>query len=125
MGTVTQEACEKVLVDCRLRAATELFAHTWDPVVLAGLGEGPLRRGELLRLGGGISDKMLSETLRRLLANGLIERRSYRSAPPRVEYGLTALGASLVEGPLRELGRWIGENGDALLEAQERALAVG
>lgn len=110
-------------MDCRLRAVTELFTHTWDPVVLAGLSEGPLRRGELLRLGGGISDKMLSETLRRLLANGLIERESYRSAPPRVEYRLTALGVSLVEGPLRELGRWVGAHGDALLEAQERALA--
>jgi DNA-binding HxlR family transcriptional regulator len=89
--------------------------------VLAGLSEGPLRRGDLLRLGGGISDKMLSETLRRLLGNGLIERRSYAAAPPRVEYRLTALGASLVEGPMRELGRWISAYGDALLEAQERA----
>jgi DNA-binding HxlR family transcriptional regulator len=123
MRRVSEDHCEKVLVDCRLRAATELFTHTWDPVVLAGLSEGPLRRGALLRLGGGISDKMLSETLRRLLANGLIERESHRGAPPRVEYRLTALGVSLVEGPLRELGRWIGTHGDALLEAQERALA--
>lgn len=121
MRMVSDDRCEKVLVDCRLRAATELFAHTWDPVVLAGLSEGPLRRGDLLRLGGGISDKMLSETLRRLLANGLIQRQSYAAAPPRVEYRLTALGASLVEGPMRELGRWISAYGDELLEAQERA----
>jgi DNA-binding HxlR family transcriptional regulator len=121
MRMVSDDRCEKVLVDCRLRAATELFAHTWDPVVLAGLSEGPLRRGDLLRLGGGISDKMLSETLRRLLGNGLIERQSYAAAPPRVEYRLTALGVSLVEGPMRELGRWISAYGDELLEAQERA----
>jgi DNA-binding HxlR family transcriptional regulator len=111
----------RTLVDCRLRAATELLAHTWDPVVLAGLSAGPLRRAGLRALGGGISDKVLSESLRRLLANGLVERRAYRAAPPRVDYGLTPLGASLVAGPLRAMGDWTREHGEELLEAQERA----
>jgi len=111
----------ELLADCRLRAATELFAHTWDPIVLAGLKAGPRRRGDLLDAVGGISDKVLTETLRRLIANGLIERRRYPAAPPRVEYRLSALGASLVDGPLRELGRWTIQHGDELLEAQERS----
>ncbi|WP_335981684.1 MULTISPECIES: winged helix-turn-helix transcriptional regulator [Streptomycetaceae] len=111
----------RTLVDCRLRAATELLAHTWDPVILAGLSAGPLRRAGLRALGGGISDKVLTESLRRLLANGLVERRAYRAAPPRVDYGLTPLGASLVEGPLRAMGDWTREHGEELLEAQERA----
>jgi DNA-binding HxlR family transcriptional regulator len=115
--------CEGVLVDCRLRAATELFAHTWDPVVLAGLRAGPRRRSELLDAAGGLSDKVLTQTLRRLLANGMVERRGYRAAPPRVEYRLTPLGASLVEGPMRALGEWILQHGEELLDAQERAAA--
>jgi DNA-binding HxlR family transcriptional regulator len=115
------DGCPRLLVDCRLRAATELFSHTWDPVILAGLSEGRLRRAELRALAGGISDKVLTEALRRLLGNGLVERRAFRAAPPRVEYGLTPLGASLVEGPLRAMGRWTEEHGEELLEAQERA----
>ena len=111
---------DELLVDCRLRAATELLSHTWDPVVLAGLRAGPRRRSDLLDAVGGLSDKVLTETLRRLLAHGLVERRSHPAAPPRVEYRLSALGESLVEGPLRELGRWIAEHGDELLEAQDR-----
>lgn len=121
MNEDRRDSCVDLLADCRLRAATELFAHTWDPVVLAGLRTGPRRRSELLRKVGGLSDKALTETLRRLLTNGLVERRRYPAAPPRVEYRLSPLGASLVEGPMRELGRWILDHGDELLEAQERA----
>jgi DNA-binding HxlR family transcriptional regulator len=113
---------EELLVDCRVRAATELFAHTWDPIVLAGLRAGPRRRSELLSAVGGLSDKVLTETLRRLLANGLVERHRHPAAPPRVEYRLSTLGVSLIDGPIRELGRWILEHGDELLEAQERGV---
>jgi DNA-binding HxlR family transcriptional regulator len=65
----------ELVADCRLRAATDLFAHTWDPVTLAALQTGPRRRRELRYAIGGISDKVLTETLHRLLANGLINRR--------------------------------------------------
>ncbi|CUU59015.1 DNA-binding transcriptional regulator, HxlR family [Parafrankia irregularis] len=111
--------CERLIVDCRLRAATELFAHTWDPVVLAALQSGACRRRELRAAIGGISDKVLTEALRRLCAHGLAERRAFAQAPPRVEYALTPLGRSLVEGPMRALAAWITEHGDQLLEAQE------
>jgi DNA-binding HxlR family transcriptional regulator len=114
-------SCQELLADCQLRAATDLLAHTWDPVVLAGLRIGPRRRSELLDAVGGLSDKVLTETLRRLLANGLVERDSHPAAPPRVEYRLSPLGTSLVDGPMRELGRWILDHGDQLLDAQERA----
>ncbi|SHL27650.1 winged helix-turn-helix transcriptional regulator [Actinacidiphila paucisporea] len=113
---------DEPLADCRVRAATDLFAHTWDPVVLVGLGPGPLRRGDLLAAIGGVSDKVLTDTLRRLLANGLIGRHPRTAtAPPHVDYALTPLGRSLVDGPLRELGRWSLAHGDALLAAQESA----
>jgi DNA-binding HxlR family transcriptional regulator len=113
--------CYELVADCRLRAATDLFAHTWDPVVLAALRSGPRRRRVLRAAIGGISDKVLTDTFRRLLANGLISRRAYAEAPPRVEYSLTGLGQSLVDGPMKALGRWTIEHGDELLEAQENA----
>ena len=111
--------CYEFVADCRLRAATDLFAHTWDPVVLAALRAGPRRRRELRAAIGGISDKVLTEALHRLLAGGLIDRHAHAEAPPRVEYSLTGLGQSLVEGPMRALGRWAIEHGDELLEARE------
>lgn len=115
--------CYELVADCRLRAATDLFAHTWDPVVLAALRSGPRRRRELRAAIGGISDKVLTDSLRRLLAGGLIERHAHAEAPPRVDYALTGLGESLVEGPMTALGRWAVEHGDELLEAHEGSVA--
>ena len=111
--------CHELLADCRLRAATDLFTHTWDPVVLAALRAGPRRRRELRAAIGGISDKVLSDSLHRLLAGALVERHAHAEAPPRVDYALTSLGQSLVEGPLLALGRWAVEHGEELLDAQE------
>ncbi|GAA3005457.1 winged helix-turn-helix transcriptional regulator [Actinokineospora diospyrosa] len=106
--------CEDWVADCRLRAGTDLLAHRWDPVLLAALRPAPLRRVDLRRAVGGLSDKALTESLRRLLERGLLERRRFAEAPPRVEYALSALGVSLVDGPLRALGDWVLEHGDAL-----------
>ncbi|MEY9911180.1 DNA-binding HxlR family transcriptional regulator [Catenulispora sp. MAP12-49] len=111
----------ELVVDCQLRAGTELFAHTWDPVVLVALRPGSRRRRELRTVIGGLSDKVLTEALHRLLANGLIDGHAHPEAPPRVEYGLTALGRSLVDDPMEALGRWTVEHGAELLEAQENA----
>nr|WP_241830642.1 helix-turn-helix domain-containing protein [Parafrankia colletiae] len=108
------------MADCRVRAVTDLFTHTWDPVVLTALRRGPRRRRELRAAIGGLSDKVLTEALRRLCAHGLLERRAFAQAPPRVEYALTALGQSLVDGPMQALGDWIIEHGDELLNAQEK-----
>ncbi|HEY4022825.1 MAG TPA: helix-turn-helix domain-containing protein [Pseudonocardiaceae bacterium] len=111
--------CQDLVADCRVRAATDLFARTWDPVVLAALRTGPRRRRELRLVIGGLSDKALTEALGRLLRNGLVERSRFAEAPPRVEYGLTRLGASLVDGPMAALGDWIREHGEELLAAQD------
>lgn len=109
--------CEVLVADCRLRAATDLLAHTWDPVVLAALRGGPRRRRDLRATIGGLSDKVLTESLRRLCAHGLVDRRA-NAAPPRVDYALTGLGRSLVDGPMQALGRWVLDHGDELLDAQ-------
>ena len=87
--------------------------------MLAALRGGPRRRRELRVSIGAVSDKALTEALRRLLGHGLIERHRYAQAPPRVEYGLTPLGQSLVDGPMKALGTWILDHGDDLLAAQD------
>jgi DNA-binding HxlR family transcriptional regulator len=108
------------LADCPARAAIETIADKWSVVVLYGLSRGPRRHGELVELIGGISKKMLTQTLRRLEQRGLVSRRAYAEVPPRVEYELTPLGRTLIE-PIQALTRWAEHHGDALLEAQDVA----
>jgi DNA-binding HxlR family transcriptional regulator len=66
---------------------------------------------------------MLTQTLRKLEVNGLVERRALRAAPPGMEYRLTPLGGTLLE-PVRSLSRWAEEHADELLAAQERGAAA-
>ncbi|MFG2969771.1 MULTISPECIES: winged helix-turn-helix transcriptional regulator [unclassified Streptomyces] len=106
------------LADCRARLAFDLLSHTWNAVVLWALRDGPRRPLELRERIGGISSKVLTETLRRLQFNGLVTRRSFPGAPPRVEYRLTALGRSLL-GPIDAVGAWAFAHGDEVMAAQE------
>lgn len=114
---------DDLIVDCQLRTGLELLAHTWDPLVIIALRNEPLRRRALKEALGGVSDKVLTEALHRLLANGLVVRRSFAEAPPRVDYELTPLGRTLLEGPLLALGHWLNGHADELLAAQEAAEA--
>ncbi|GHF63401.1 DNA-binding HxlR family transcriptional regulator [Amycolatopsis bartoniae] len=107
---------EFFLADCPARLAVELIADKWTVVVLAGLSKGPVRHGELVELIGGISRKVLTQTLRRLEAHGLVRRHAYAEVPPRVEYELTPLGATLTD-PIHTLTEWAKANGDAVLAA--------
>ncbi|WHT16162.1 helix-turn-helix domain-containing protein [Crossiella sp. CA-258035] len=104
------------LADCPARLAVELIADKWTVVVLAGLSQGPVRHGELAELIGGISRKVLTQTLRRLEAHGLLHRQAYAEVTPRVEYELTPLGATLIE-PIHVLAEWARTNGEAVLDA--------
>src|SRR6478735_9716627 len=110
------------LADCPARTALEAIANKWSVVLLFALKDGPLRHGELVELSGGISRKVLTQTLRRLQANGLVERHAYAEAPPRVEYSLTDLGRTLEE-PIRMLTAWARENGEAVVTFREAAEA--
>ncbi len=91
---------------CPARAVLEVLAEKWALLLVHMLANGPARTSELRRRIGGISDKMLIQTLRRLERNGFVERRAFPEVPPRVEYSLTALGASLSE-PITTLDRWV------------------
>ncbi len=91
---------------CPARAVLEVLAEKWALLVIHTLADGPARTAELRRRVGGVSDKMLIQTLRRLERNGFVARRAYAEVPPRVEYALTPLGASISE-PITTLDRWL------------------
>ncbi|WP_236004971.1 winged helix-turn-helix transcriptional regulator, partial [Nonomuraea antri] len=80
---------------------------------------GPRRPGRLREEIGGISAKVLTETLRRLEFHGLVERHAYAEAPPRVEYGLTDLGRSLLP-PIEAFGEWAFTHAEEVMAAQDR-----
>ena len=84
--------------------ALALIADKWSVLVITTLASGPWRYNALRRELDGVSQKMLTQTLRDLECNGLVSRTVYPDAPPRVEYALTPLGLTLVEalGALRD-----------------------
>lgn len=92
---------------CGLEAALAVVGGKWKPIVLWQLAEGPRRFGELRRLVTGISEKMLSQQLREMEADGIVIRKDFQEIPPRVEYSLTEFGVSLgiALRPLCEWGR--------------------
>lgn len=83
----------------------------WGVLVLYALSDETKRWGELRREVEGISEKMLSVTLRTLTADGLVSRESFSTVPPQVEYSLTPRGQELMEVMLPLLG-WIIDNAD-------------
>lgn len=99
--------------DCPARMGVDLFGNTWLPVVVYLLRDGPMRPRDLRAAIGGISQKMLTQTLRRMERMTLVERRSYPGAPPRVDYALTEAGRDLL-GPICALGEWVEAHGAAV-----------
>lgn len=81
---------------CPSRSIVELLANKWTLYVLGALNRAPraVRFNELRRLLDGVSQKVLTQTLRRLERDGLVQRAVYPTVPPRVEYSLTHLGRS-------------------------------
>lgn len=103
-----QEACKVVggLEGCpATRQLLTRVGDKWSVMVIVLLGCGTKRFGELKRLTDGISQRMLTLTLRGLERDGLVQRSVYAAVPPRVEYLLTPLGRTLLE-PLSLLAQW-------------------
>jgi len=90
-----------------------ILADKWSIPVIHSLARGTKRTGVLRRELAGVSQKMLTQTLRRLERHGLIERSVFAVVPPRVEYRLTVLGESINE-PLAHLCEWTKRNGTEL-----------
>jgi len=91
----------------------------WTVLVVQYLGSGPMRFSELKRTIGGISQKMLTTTLRGLERDGFVTRTVFPTIPPRVDYQLTELGQELLT-PVTALGEWARMNILRIREARER-----
>lgn len=91
--------------DCPSRRLLDRIGDRWTVLIIGALDSGPRRFGALAAEVGGISQKMLTQTLRSLERDGFVTRTVYPEIPPRVEYELTRLGRSL-QGPLHALEQW-------------------
>lgn len=109
---------------CESRQALDLIADKWTVLIIYALINGPRRHGELRRVIQGISQKMLTQTLRRLEMDGLVQRIVFDRVPPHVEYSLTPLGDTL-RGPLVAICEWAMAHLPELREARARNLAGG
>jgi DNA-binding HxlR family transcriptional regulator len=93
---------------CALDLGFEQIRGKWKAVILCHLDEGPKRFLALQRMTGGISQKVLNESLREMEDEGLIHKQVYPETPPRVEYSLTDKGAKLIPA-LRIIEAWARE----------------
>ena len=91
---------------CAVAACAEIIGAKWTALLVHDLSEGPRRFSELEHSCAGISPRTLSERLRALEDEGIVERRSYAESPPRVEYELTDKGDALLPiiNEMREFG---------------------
>ncbi|WP_246722690.1 MULTISPECIES: helix-turn-helix domain-containing protein [Aureimonas] len=101
--------------DCGLDVALAVMGGKWKPIILYHLRPGPRRFGDLRRLVTGISEKVLIQQLRELVAAGVIIRHDYREVPPKVDYAVTPFGETLVEA-LMPLCVWGNEHRNQLEE---------
>src|SRR4051794_40211910 len=102
-----------------IRDSISLLSSKWSVDVLLALGDGTRRYHELLEDLAPISEKVLTQTLRAMERDGLLVRRVHAEVPPRVEYALSPLGATMAP-PLRALGSWSLTQGRGGEEARDR-----
>jgi DNA-binding HxlR family transcriptional regulator len=103
---------------CPSRYTLSLLADKWTMLIVVALKHAPMRNGELKRKLGDISQKMLTQTLRELESNGIVQRTIYEVVPPHVEYSLTPLGVSLEE-PIKAMAKWAEAHWSEVLAARE------
>jgi DNA-binding HxlR family transcriptional regulator len=114
----TDEVTGPFSAACPTRTVLDTIADRWATLIIDLLAAGPRRFGELRRAIGGISQKMLTQTLRTLERDGLVRRTVYATTPPSVEYALTPLGQTLTE-PLGALTAWSARHIADVLSARD------
>jgi DNA-binding HxlR family transcriptional regulator len=108
------------LATCPSRQLLEMIGNKWVGLVLGSLESGPQRHSAIGRQIAGISQKMLTQTLRELERDGLVTRTVTLAVPVRVDYQLTTLGQDL-QAVVRPLKIWAEHNMDRILEHRARA----
>ena len=103
---------------CPTRMALNRIADKWTVMIVGRLAKGTMRFGELRREILGVSQKMLTQTLRGLERDGLVTREVFATIPPKVEYSLTPLGRTLIK-VLEQIRGWAEGNIEAVLAAQK------
>lgn len=107
--------------DCKgLADVLASVGDKWTIMVVGALSKGPLRYNEVQRRVSGISQRMLTLTLKRLETDGIVTRTLFPSVPPRVDYELTQLGQTL-RGALLPLHQWAARNRDSIARNREAA----
>ena len=106
------------VAECPTRQLVDTLSDKWVTLILCALADGPRRYTELARRIAGVSQKMLTQTLRTLERDGLVAREVTLSVPVRVDYALTDLGEGLMP-VVREIKRWAEANMDAILQARD------
>jgi DNA-binding HxlR family transcriptional regulator len=107
------------LAECAGHEVLAALSDKWLTLVVSALADGSLRHSELARIVAGASQKMLTQTLRKLERDGLVARTVTASVPPRVDYELTALGHDLVPVQ-RAIKAWAEAHIDAIHSARAR-----
>ncbi|HXH64631.1 MAG TPA: helix-turn-helix domain-containing protein [Mariprofundaceae bacterium] len=110
---LSRNACPAV------REVLNRVGDKWSVLIVALLGDGPKRFNELRRAVDGISQRMLTLTLRGLERDGLISRSVEPTIPPRVDYALTPLGCTLLD-PIMSLAAWAEHNREAIQAARDQ-----
>ncbi|MET3925879.1 helix-turn-helix domain-containing protein [Devosia sp. 2618] len=105
-------------VTCPTRQVLACISDKWAVLVIGLLNGGTMRFGEMRKTIEGVSQKMLTQTLRSLERDGIVSRKVYASVPPKVEYSLTPLGVSLA-GIVENLRVWSESNIDIVLASQQ------
>jgi DNA-binding HxlR family transcriptional regulator len=116
---VTPRIPNPYAADCPTRLALDRIADKWTVLLLGLLVEGPMRFNQLRRAVEGISQKMLSQTLKAPERDGLVTRTATPTVPVSVEYAITPLGRSLAEA-VAPLAIWSGAHIAAVLKARDR-----
>ena len=104
--------------DCPTRQVLDRIGDKWTVLLVGAMENGPVRFGDLARIVDGISQKMLTQTLRSLERDGIVKRTVYPEIPLRVEYELTEVGNTLRE-PLKFLEMWAVSNFDSIVQARQ------
>ena len=105
--------------NCPTRMVLDRIADKWTVLVVSSLESETKRFGELKKEIDGISQKMLTKTLKGMERDGLIKRKAYPTIPPKVEYSLTDLGVTLVE-MLQNIQHWAENNIEEIIKSQRR-----